>query len=36
MRINPIDTLEMAGKPSGEAKLDYHRPRWRREAQDRR
>jgi len=36
MRINAIDTLEMAGKPSGEAKLDYHRPCWRREAQDRR
>ena len=34
MRINGIDAFKMAGKTSGEAKLDYHSPRWRREKQD--
>ncbi len=34
MRINTINALEMAGKPSGEAKLDYHCPGWRHETQD--
>ena len=34
MLINGIDTLEMTGKASREAKLDYHRPGWWRDTQD--